>query len=116
MTKELGQTPDGLRNEVVRLRAEGKTVREISEILKKNIRTIARVCRENFIGQKSGRPKKASDVEIERIHRQLIANAISWKDAAEKVGLSVSQLRRRIAKMKAREADKFLERYTGRMT
>lgn len=116
MSKELGQTPDGLRQEVVKLRAEGKTVREIADILNKNVRTIARICRENFIGQKTGRPKKTADVEIERIHRQLIANAISWKDAAAKVGLSVSQLRRRIAKIKAAEADKFLERYTGRMT
>jgi AraC-like DNA-binding protein len=116
MTKELGQTPDGLRLQVVKLRTEGKTIGEIAELLNKNVRTIARVCRENFLGQKAGRPQKASDIEIERIHRQLIANAISWKDAANKVGLSVSQLRRRIAKLKKSEADKYLERLTGRIT
>lgn len=115
MTKELGHTPDSLRREVVKLRSEGKTLEEISAATGKHYRTIARVCRENFMGRKSGRPLKATDAEIERIHRQLLANAVSWKDAAEKVGLSVSQLRRRIAKLRKEESDKYIERFTGRI-
>jgi len=116
MTKELGHTPDSLRIEVVKLHSEGKSIAEIAAITNKHYRTVARICRENYLGRKSGRPVKATDAEIDRIHRQLLANAISWKGAADKVGLSISQLRRRIAKIRKEESDKYIDRFTGRMT